>query len=720
MLPLSFLLALGTLAMACARSSSSAPDAQPAAAAELAAGNNPLFQPSPLPFEAPPFDRIGEEHYQPALEEGMHRQINEVEVIAAETSDPTFENTIAAMERSGALLTRTANVFFSLVGANTNDALQQVQIEEAPKLAAHSDAIYLNDRVFRRVKSLYDRRDSLKLAGEEKRLVERYYRDFVRAGAELPESQKVRLRALNQEEAQLTTAFQNKLLAATKEGALVVETRAELDGLSEGEVAAAAAAAGERGLTGKYVLRLQNTTQQPVQASLRNRELRRRLFEASAGRAERGDSNDTRATIRRLAQLRIERAGLLGFPTHAAYVLDDQVAKTPEAALGLLTQLVPPATARARAEAAKMQALIDQEGGGFRLAPWDWQYYAEQVRRREYDLDEEQIKPYLELDRVLRDGVFFAANRLYGLTFKDRNDLPVYHPDVQVFEVFDSGGTSLALYYIDLYKRDNKRGGAWMSSLVGQSQLLGTKPVVTNVANYTKPAPGRPSLLTFDDVSTLFHEFGHALHGMLAQGRYPTLSGTNVPRDFVEFPSQFNEHWALEPTVLAKYARHHQTGEPMPQTLVDRIKKAETFNQGFLLTEYLAAALVDLDWHSLPAGTAEQDVGAFERQSLARHRINLPAIPPRYHSSYFSHIWSSGYSAGYYAYQWSDVLNFDAYRWFTEHGGMTRANGNRFRDMILSRGNTEDPGALFRAFRGRDPSIEPLLEGRGLAATDGD
>jgi peptidyl-dipeptidase Dcp len=683
------------------------------------AGSNPLFQPSTLQFQAPPFDRIRDEHYQPALEEGMRRQLREVEAIAEQTSEPTFENTLAAMERSGALLTRTGNVFFSLVRANTNDALQQVQTEEAPKLAAHSDAIYLNDRLFRRVKSLYARRDSLKLAGEEKRLVERYYLDFVRAGAELPESQKVRLRALNQEEAQLTTAFQNKLLAATKEGALVVETRAELDGLSDGEVAAAAEAARERGLTGKYVLRLQNTTQQPPQASLRNREVRRRLFEASAGRAERGDTNDTRATIRRLAQLRIERAVLLGFPTHAAYALDDQVAKTPEAALGLLTQLVPPATARARAEAAKMQALINQAGGGFTLAPWDWQYYAEQVRRSEYDLDEEQIKPYLELDRVLRDGVFFAANRLYGLTFKDRKDLPVYHPDVRAFEVFDSDGTSLALYYVDLYKRDNKRGGAWMNSLVGQSELLGTKPVVTNVANYTKPAPGRPALLTFDDVNTLFHEFGHALHGMLARGRYPTLSGTNVPRDFVEFPSQFNEHWALEPTVLAKYARHHQTGEPMPQQLVDRIKKTQTFNQGFLITEYLAAALLDLDWHSLPAGTPDQDVVAFERQSLARHRINLPAIPPRYRSPYFSHIWSSGYSAGYYAYQWSDVLNFDTYRWFTEHGGMTRANGSRFRDMILSRGNAEDPGVLFRAFRGRDPSIEPLLEGRGLRGTDG-
>ncbi|HEU4680806.1 MAG TPA: M3 family metallopeptidase, partial [Gemmatimonadales bacterium] len=561
--------------------------------------------------------------------------------------------------------------------------------------------------------------DALKLGAEDRRLVERYYRDFVRAGAQLSEADKVRLRALNKEEAELTTDFQQKLLAATKAGALVVNDKAELDGLSEGEVAAAAEAAKERGLTDKYVIPLQNTTQHPAQASLKNRAVRQRLFEASSRRAERGDSNDTRAGIRRLAKLRAERATLLGFPNHAAYTLDDQVAKTPEAATGLLTQLVPAATARARSEAAKMQAVIDREGGGFTLAPWDWQYYAEQVRREEYDLDEEQIKPYFELDRVLRDGVFFAANRLYGLSFKERKDVPVYHEDVRVFEVFDADGGSMALFYTDFFKRDNKRGGAWMNSLVGQSQLLGTKPVVFNVANYTKPAPGLPALLTYDDVNTMFHEFGHALHGLLSRARYPTLSGTNVPRDFVEFPSQFNEHWALEPTVLANYAKHHKTGEPMPQALVDRIKKARTFNQGFATTEYLAAALVDMDWHSLPPNAPEQDVAVFERRSLERHHIAVPEIPPRYRTPYFSHIWGSGYAAGYYAYLWSDVLNHDSYGWFTEHGGMTRANGSRFRDMILSRGNTEDPGKLFRAFRGRDPKVEPLLVQRGLSGTPG-
>jgi len=713
-------LTLGLLSLACARGQAPAPEARgPAPVAHSAAATaNPLLGASPLPFRAPPFDRLRNEHYQPALEEGMRKQLEEVQTISGQAGRPTFENTIVAMERSGALLIRATNVFFALVAANTNDTLQQVQTEEAPKLAAHTDAIYLNDRLFRRVKSVYDGRNALK-DPEEKRLVERYYRDFVRAGAQLSEPDKVRLRALNQEEAGLVTDFQQKLLAATKAGALIVEDKAELDGLSEAEVAAAAESAKERGLTGKYVIPLQNTTQHPAQTSLRNRAVRQRLFEASTRRAEQGDTNDTRAAIRRLARLRAERAVLLGFPSHAAYTLDDQVAKTPEAATGLLTQLVPPATARARSEVAKMQALIDREGGGFKLAPWDWQYYAEQVRRQEYDLDEEQIKPYFELDRVLRDGVFFAANRLYGLSFKGRNDIPVYHPDVRVFEVFDSDGKSMALFYTDFFKRDNKRGGAWMNNLVGQSQLLGTKPVVFNVANYTKPAPGLPALLTYDDVNTMFHEFGHALHGLLSRTKYPTLSGTNVPRDFVEYPSQFNEHWALEPTVLANYAKHHENGRPMPQELVDRIKKARTFNQGFATTEYLAAALVDMDWHSLPPNAPEQDVAAFERRSLERHQISIPEIPPRYRTPYFAHIWGSGYSAGYYAYLWSDVLNHDSYGWFVEHGGMTRANGSRFRDMILSRGNTEDPGKLFRAFRGREPSIEPLLVQRGLTGVPG-
>jgi peptidyl-dipeptidase Dcp len=703
-------------AAGCAKApSSSIPAGTAAPAGRVFSSDNPFARPSSLAYQAPRFDRIRDIDYQPAIDEGMRRQLREIDSIARQTPEPTFENTIAAMERTGVLLTRVMKVFGAVVNANTNDTLQQVQTDEAPKLAAHDDAIYLNDRLFRRVESVYDRRAALGLTPEQTVLVERYHRDFIRAGARLSEADKSRLRALNQEEARLSTAFQTKLLAATKAGALVIDDRAQLEGLNDGEIAAAAEAAKERGMPGKYVLVLQNTTQQPPQASLANRSVRQRLFEASTRRADHGDSNDTRATIQRLARLRPERAALLGFPTYAAYALDNQMAKTPAAAIGLIDQLVPPATKRARAEAEKMQAVIDRQNGGFKLAPWDWQYYAERVRQAEYNLDEEQIKPYLSLDRVLQDGVFFAANRLYGLTFKERKDLPVYHPDVRVFEVFDQGGKSMALFYTDYFKRDNKSGGAWMDTFVDPSGLMGTKPVVYNVANFTKPAPGMPALLTFDDVTTMFHEFGHALHGLFAHVQYPKL--LNVPRDFVEFPSQFNEHWALDPLVFANYAKHYQTGQVMPQELVDRIKKARTFNQGFATTEYLAAALLDLAWHTLPRSAPEQDVTAFEREALARYRVDVPEVPPRYRTPYFAHIWGGGYSASYYAYLWSEVLDDDAYAWFKEHGGMTRENGQRYRDMILSRGSTDDAGALFRAFRGRDPKIEPLLEERGLEAT---
>lgn len=682
---------------------------------------NPFFSVSTLPYQAPPFDRIRDADYQPALEEGMRRERAEIDAIANQAAPPTFANTILAMERSGALLTRVSMAFSAMTQANTDTTLQRVQSEEAPRLAAHRDATYLNDRLFRRVRSIYDRRARLGLDAEQKQLVERYYRDFVRAGAQLSEADKARLRALNQEESRLTTSFRSRLLAATRAGALVLDDRAQLAGLSEGDIAAAAEAARQRGLEGKWVIPLQNTTQQPAQASLRDRALRERLFRASAERAEHGDSNDTRDVVRRLEQVRAERARLLGFRTFADYKLGDQMAKTPDAAIRLLTDLVPAATAKARGEAARMQALIDAQGGGFKLEPWDWQYYAEQVRRAEYDLDESQIKPYFELDRVLRDGVFYAANQLYGITFKERKDIPVYHPDVRVFEVFDSDGRPMALFYADYFKRDNKAGGAWMSNFVGQSGLLGTRPVVYNVANFTKPAPGQPALLTFSDVTTMFHEFGHALHGMFSQVKYPTLSGTSVPRDFVEFPSQFNEHWALEPSVFARYARHYQTGAPMPQALVDKIRRAGTFNQGFATTEYLGAALLDMAWHARPAGSPPvQDVAAFEADALRRFGVTVPEVPPRYRTTYFSHIWGSGYSAGYYAYLWSEVLDHDAYVWFREHGGMTRANGQRFRDMVLSRGSTREVGALYRAFRGRDPSVEPLLEFRGLRSGPGE
>ncbi|HMI55952.1 MAG TPA: peptidyl-dipeptidase Dcp [Gemmatimonadaceae bacterium] len=714
----SAVLAAAAFAGACA------PTATPrarSAPAPVAAGPNPFFIESTLPYHAPRFDLIRNEHYQPALEEGMRQQLAEIDVIAKQMVPPAFENTIVAMEKSGAVLTRAAKTFFAIVGANNSDTLQKIQEVEAPKLAAHNDAIYLNDQLYSRVKAVYDRRQAGNLTLEQKALIERYNRDFVRAGAQLSETDKIRMRSINQELSKLSTDFSNKLLAATKGGALVVDNVAQLEGLTEAELQTAAEAAKERGLNGKWVLPLRNTTQQPAQASLKNRATRQKLFELSTLRTSRGDTNDTKNTVRRMAELRAEKAKLLGYPTWAAYALATQGAKTPENAIKLLTDLVPPATARARTEAADMQKLIDAQaggGGGFKLQPWDWQYYAERVRKAKYDLDESQIKPYFELNNVLQNGVFFAANKLYGLTFKERHDIPVYHPDVRTFEAFDANGTSLALFYVDYFKRDNKSGGAWMDQFVDQSALTGWKPVVFNVANFTKPSAGQPALLTYDDVSTMFHEFGHALHGMFSHVEYPTLSGTNVPRDFVEFPSQFNEHWALEPTVFANYAKHYQTGSPMPAALVDKIKQSRTFNQGFSMTEILGASLLDFAWHTLPAGSAPADVDSFEAASLTRFNVAVPEVPPRYRSTYFSHIWDGGYSAGYYAYTWSEVLSDDAYAWLREHGGMTRANGQKFREMILSRGGTVDAATLYRNFRGRDPSVEGLLEERGLKSAD--
>jgi len=706
-----------TVTLCSIAASSCAPVAAPPAstpAPVVAAGSNPFFVESTLPFHAPRFDLIRNEDYQPALEEGMRQQLAEIDAIAKQTQPPTFDNTIVAMERSGALLTRASKAFFGVVGANTNDTLQKVQQIVAPKLAAHNDAIYLNDQLYRRVKSVYDQRESSNLTPEQKELVVHYNRDFVRAGAQLSEADKVRMRALNQELSTLSTDFSNKLLAGTKAGALVVDKVSDLDGLSADEIQTAAQAAKDRGLAGKWVLPLRNTTQQPAQAELKNRAVRQRLFELSSTRTERGDANDTRNTIRRMAELRAERAKLLGYPTWAAYALETQGAKNPENAIKLLTDLAPAATARARGEAADMQKLIDAQGGGFKLQPWDWQYYSEQVRREKYNLDESQIMPYFELNNVLQNGVFFAANRLYGVTFKERHDVPVYHPDVRVFEVFDANGQSLALFFADYFKRDNKSGGAWMDTFVDQSKLIGSKPVIYNVANFTKPAAGQQALLTFDDVTTMFHEFGHGLHGIFSNVEYPSLSGPNVPRDFVEFPSQFNEHWALDPIVFANYAKQYQTGAPMPSALVDKIKQSRTFNQGFATTELLEASLLDFAWHTLPVGGVPADVDAFEAAALQRYNVAVPEVPPRYHSTYFSHIWDGGYSAGYYAYTWSEVLDDDAYAWFREHGGLTRENGQKFRDMILSRGGTQDAATMYRNWRGRDPNVDALLEQRGL------
>jgi peptidyl-dipeptidase Dcp len=686
-----------------------------AAGAAVAADSNPFFQKSPLQDQAPPFDKIKDADYAPAIEEGMKRQIAEIDAIANDPAPPTFANTLEAMERSGELLIRVAKVFFNLAQSNTDDAMQKIRAEEAPKLAAHQDAIYLNAKLYARVKALYEKRDALGLDPESRYLLQRTHLNFVRAGAELKDADKVKLRALNEEEAKLTTQFVQFLLADTKASSVVVSDKAELAGLSEGDLASAEGRAKERGLAGKWIIDLQNTTQQPVLSSLTNRALRQRILEASEARCNHGGPNDTKAIAARLAQLRAQRAKLLGFATHAAYVLDDQMAKTPDHALKLLTDMVPAATAKAGREAARMQQLIDSEKGPFKLGAADWELSAEKVRKADYDIDEEQVKPYFLLDRVLQDGVFFAAHELYGLTFKERKDLPVYDPDVRVFEVFEADGRSLALYYGDYFQRANKSGGAWDDSFVDQSALLGTKPVVVNVLNLPKPAAGHPVLLSFDGVKTLFHEFGHALHGMFSNIRYPTLAGT--PRDWVEMPSQFNEHWALEPAVLTHYARHYGTGEPIPPALVERIRKTKTFNEGYATTEYLAAALLDLAWHTLPADAPQAQVDAFEKAALQRFHVDVPQVPPRYRTTYFSHIWDGGYSAGYYAYLWSEVLDHDAYYWFKEHGGMTRANGQRFREMILSREGTADVAKLYRAFRGRDPIVQPLLEERGLVTT---
>ena len=675
---------------------------------------NPLLTASTLPLQAPPFDRIRDSDFQPAIEQGMREHLAEIRTIADNPEAPTFANTIEAMERSGELLTRASRVFFALAQANTNDTLQAVQAELAPKLAGHNDAIHLDAKLYARVKAIHEAGTTAGLDATQRFLVEQTWKDFVRAGAELGAAEQDRLRELNKEESSLSTEFDNRLLAASNAGALVVDDVARLDGLGEAGIAVAADAAKERKLDGQWLLALQNTTQQPALGALTDRATRLALLEASQQRASKGDANDTRAIAERLAALRAERAKLLGYADFAAYALEDQMAKTPQAAIKLLTDMVPAATARARSEAGRIQAVIDAQKGGFRLTAADWDFYADQVRKAEYDLDEAAIRPYFELDRVLVDGVFFAASELYGLSFKERSDLPVYHPDVRVFDVFDADGSQLALFYADFYARPSKSGGAWMDVFVEQDGLAGTRPVVFNVCNYTRPAPGQPALLGFDDVTTMFHEFGHALHGMFSDVKYPSIAGTNVPRDFVEFPSQFNEHWALDPKVFANYAKHHATGEPMPQALVERIVKARGFNQGYGTVEYLAAALLDQAWHTLPADAPKQDADAFEAEALKRFKVDLAEVPPRYRTPYFSHIWGGGYSAGYYAYLWADVINHDAYQWFVEHGGLTRANGQAFRDKVLSRGGSEELGAMYRAFRGKDPDVAPLLKHRGL------
>jgi peptidyl-dipeptidase Dcp len=671
---------------------------------------NPLLAPSPLPYQAPPFDRIDDTDFAPALEAAMQAHAAEIEHIIAAPMPPTFEDTVVALERSGALLARVSAVFDTATNANTNPALDAVKAEMEPKLQAHRDSITLNGRLFARIRALYETRATLGLDATSLYLLEQTYAHFVHAGAALTPSDQRRLAALNQQISKLQTSFEQTLLAATADGAVVLNDPALLSGLDADAVAAAAQEGVRRGHEGSFVLPLRNTTQQPALAKLNNRALRARILAASESRGQ----ADLRDVVAQLAILRAEKAGLLGFASYAAYALDRQMAKTPDAAFKLLDSLVPGATGKARADAADMQAMVDAEAGGFKLAAHDWNFYAERLRAQRYDLNEAELRPYFEMGRVLTDGVFFAAEKLYGLTFRERHDLPLYHPDVRVFEMFDADNSPIALFFADFFARPNKQGGAWCDNLVAPSGLLQSKPVVVNVASFTKPAPGQPALISFDDVITMFHEFGHALHTILSNQYYPSQNGFGVPRDMVELPSQFNEHWALEPTVFARYARHYSTGAPMPAALAEKLNRARVFNQGYLLTEYLAAAVLDLEWHGLAAGEPVQTPEVFESAAMRKHGIDSDLVPPRYRTTYFSHIWAGGYSAGYYAYLWAEVLDDDAYAWFTEHGGLTRENGQRFREMILAPGHSSDPMGLFRAFRCRDPDISALLRQRGL------
>jgi len=681
----------------------------------LMESDNPFLAESALYLGYPPFDQIEDSHYLPAFEAGMKEQLAEIDAIVDQAAAPTVENTLVPIELSGEILTRVSSVFYAMVAAHTNDTINEIQVEIAPRLSAHTDEILLNGALFERVKALYDGRESLDLDPESLRLVEETHRDFVRAGAELSAAEKETLRAINTELAELQTRFSQNVLNEVNELFTVVDTRAELAGLTEAQIESAADAAEERGLTGKYVIPMLNTTQQPTMAALENRELRERMLTTSMTRGSRGGEYDNRETLSRTARLRAERAQLLGYATHADYILDDQTAKTVAAVNERLGSLAPPAVANAVREAADLQAMIDAEGGEFELAAWDWDYYSEKVRQERYAFDESELKPYLELDRVLQDGVFYAANQIYGLTFEERFDLPVYQEDVRVFEIFDHDGSTLSVFIFDPYARSSKRGGAWMRGYVRQSHLRGTSTVVANHINISKPPEGEPTLLTFGEVTTMFHEFGHALHGIFSDVTYPSFSGTSVPRDFVEYPSQVNEMWSTWPEVLRNYARHYQTGEPMPTELLDKVLEADQFNQGYATTEYLAASITDQALHQLNPDEVPEaaDLMQFEANALAAAGADLATVPPRYRLTYFSHI-MGGYSAGYYSYIWSEVLDADTVEWFKENGGMLRENGQHFRDTLLSRGGSEEAMTLFRNFAGREPNVEPLLERRGL------
>jgi peptidyl-dipeptidase Dcp len=712
-LALAAAIALGLSLSACQQAESPQAPAAAESTAAAPAADNPFFVVSELPYQMPAFDKIKDEHYAPALERGMSEQRAEIDAIANNAEAPSFENTIVAMEKTGALLNRTAAVFGNLAGANTNETIQKVQAEFAPKFAAHQDAILLDGKLFARIKSLHDQRDSLGLDPESKRLLERYYIDFVRAGANLSDADKETLKGMNAELASLATTFSQNVLKEVNASGVLVDDVAKLDGLPAEAITAAAEAAKAAGKEGQYLIALQNTSGQPPLTNLTNRELRQQIMAASLVRGARGNEFDNRDIVARVAKLRAERAALLGYANHAAYILEDETAGSVEAVNKLMSDLAPAAVANARREAADMQAIIDAENGGFQLEAADWAFYAEKVRQQKYAFDESQLRPYFEIDNVLVNGVFYAANQLYGLEFKERTDLPTYHPDVRVWEVFEADGTPLGLFLGDFYARPSKRGGAWMNAYVPQNGLTGSKPVVANHLNIPKPSEGQPTLLTFDEVTTMFHEFGHALHGLFSNVKYPQFSGTSVPRDFVEYPSQVNEMWATYPSVLANYAKHYQTGEPIPQALLDKVMAAEQYGQGHATTEYLAAAMLDQAIHQQVAGNVATDTLAFEAEALKAAGLDYAPVPPRYRSTYFSHI-MGGYSAGYYAYLWSEVLDAESVEWFKENGGLKRENGDHFRQTLLSRGGSVDAMQLFRDFRGRDPEVGPLLVRRGL------
>lgn len=676
--------------------------------------DNPLLTESSLPYHIPPFDKIKDEHFIPAIEAGMRDQLKEIEPIANSSEKPTFDNTIVALERTGQLLDRAQRTFSNLNACDTNPARQKIDKEMAPKLAAHRDEIFLNPKLFARVQKLYDDRNNLGLDPESAYLLERYYKDFVRAGAKLSDADKEKLKKINAELATLQTQFEQSVLKEKNASSVVVDRKEDLRGLSDNQMASVTAAAKTEHKEGKFVIQMQNTTGQPLLGSLQDRQLRERLMQTSLARNGHGGEFDTRNIVMRTAQLRAEKAKLLGYANWAAYQLEDQTAHDVPTINKLLSDLAPPAVANAKREAADMQKIVDQEKGGFQIAPWDWPFYSEKVRKARYAFDESELRPYYELNHVILDGVFFAAGKLYGLTFKERHDIPVYLPDVRVFEVYDRDGKPLALFLGDYYARPSKRGGAWMNAYVQQSDLFGTKPVVANHLNIPKPLPGEPTLLTHDEVRTAFHEFGHALHGMFSKVKYPRFSGTSVPRDFVEYPSQVNEMWATWPDVLKNYAKHYKTGEPIPQALLDKVIAAEKFNQGYKTTEYLSASLLDQAWHQLNPSDVPQDAVAFEAEALQKAGVDFPPVPPRYRSFYFSHAFAGGYSAGYYSYLWSEVLDADTVDWFKEHGGLKRENGDRFRAMLLSRGGSADALELFKDFVGRDPYVEPLLKRRGL------